>query len=184
MNKEEFLTKVKANPRPVVVDVWAPWCAPCRMIAPALQRLTKIHTGAVDVWKINADEEPELARELDVLGIPTLIVYRNGQETSRRIGAQPEAQLAELFDAARGVPPKARRGPAARDRILRLGVGTVLAGVGLSLHGAWTFILVGALVAFSAVYDRCPVWNALVPRVGELRGGKKTSLSSKGESGR
>ncbi len=184
MNKEEFLTRVKANPRPVVVDVWAPWCAPCRMIAPGLQRLTKVRTEAVDVWKVNAHEEPELARALDMLGIPTLTVYHNGQGISRRIGAQPETQLAELFDAARGVLPKARRGPAAFDRILRLGVGTVLAGVGLSLDGAWTLIPVGALVAFCAVQDRCPIWNALVPRAGELLGGKKTSLPSNGESGR
>jgi len=176
MNKEEFLTKVKANPRPVVVDVWAPWCAPCRMIAPALQRLAEAHTGAVDVWKINADEEPELARALGVLGIPTLIVYRNGEEVSRRVGAQPEGHLAELLDAAHGVPPKAMSATAPLERILRLGVGAVLAGLG--------FALAGALVAFGAVYDRCPIWNALVPRVGELLGGKKTRLPSGGESGR
>jgi hypothetical protein len=82
------------------------------------------------------------------------------------------------------VPPKAKGGPALLDRILRLGAGAALAGLGFSLAGAWPLVLAGALVPFSAVCDRCPIWNALVPRVGELLGGKKTSLPSGGESGR
>lgn len=93
MNKEEFLTKAKANPRPVVVDVWAPWCTPCRMIAPALQGLAGAHTGAVDVWKINADDEPGLARALGVLGIPRLIVYRNS--SMRHAVCRPRRKAAQ-----------------------------------------------------------------------------------------
>jgi thioredoxin 1 len=181
MTREEFLTKVRSNSNPVVVDVWAPWCMPCRMIAPSLERLGVLHAGAVDVWKINADDEPQLARELGVLGIPTLIAFRDGKEVARRVGAAQESQLGELFDRARGVVPKHRPGPTQRDRILRLGGGTVLVVLGIVLVGAWPLALAGALLAFSGVYDRCPIWKAVAPHLIELWGGKKAGSQGVGE---
>ncbi len=110
MTAAEFLAKVKANPHPVVVDVWAPWCAPCRMITPALERLEATHAGTVDLWKINADDEPELTRDLGVMGIPTLIAYRGGEEVARHVGAAPEIRLRGLLEQARGLPVNDRTG--------------------------------------------------------------------------
>jgi thioredoxin len=184
VTKEEFLATVAVNPNPVVVDVWAPWCAPCRRIAPALERLGASHVGAVDVWKINADDEPQLARELDVLGIPTLIAFRAGKEVARRVGAAPEAQLGELFDRARGLATPPRPGPTQWDRIVRLGSGTVLAVLGFSLAGGWPLALAGALLAFSGVYDRCPIWQAIVHGLLDRRHGKKAAAPAVGESER
>ncbi len=183
MTRTEFLAKVKANPRPVVVDLWAPWCVPCRMIAPALERLGAAHVGVVDVWKINADDEPQLVVDLGVLGIPTLIAYRGGEEVARHVGAAPEAQLRVLFDRARGTGTQPPQGPTQRDRLVRLGGGALLAAFGFALAGAWPLVLGGALLAFSGVYDRCPIWQAIVPRLVKRRGGKGTASPAMRESG-
>jgi thioredoxin len=184
MKKAEFLAKVKANPHPVVVDVWAPWCAPCRMITPALERLEATHAGTVDLWKINADDEPELARDLGVMGIPTLIAYRGDEEIARHVGAAPEAQLRALFDRARGAGDQPRPGPTRCGRIVRLGGGTLLAALGIALAGAWPLIPAGALLAFSGVYDRCPVWRAIAPRLVGRQGDKRAAVPAVGETGR
>ncbi len=184
MSSEEFLAKVRVNPNPIVVDIWAPWCAPCRMITPALERLAASHKGSVDVWKINADDEPQLTRELGVLGIPTLIVFRDGKEVTRQIGAAPEAQLGVLFDRARGVAIQPRPGLAQEDRLLRLGGGLVLAALGVSLAGGWPLVLIGGVLAFSGVYDRCPIWQAIAARLVQKRRGKKAALPAVRESGR
>ena len=80
MDSQAFFEKLKQNPRPVVVDLWAPWCGPCKMVKPILEKLAQEYTGRVDLWQINADDNQDLLRELKVYGIPTLIVYRDGKE--------------------------------------------------------------------------------------------------------
>jgi thioredoxin 1 len=164
MTKEEFEQKLRAHSRPVVVDFWAVWCAPCRAIEPALKQLEKEYAGRVDTWKINADEEMELLRSLHIYGIPTLIAYRDDKDVARRTGAAPMAALASLYESAlSGEPPK-KMALAFADRLLRLGAGLAVISIavlsGLSgMH--WLVAAVGAGIMFTAVYDRCPIWQAL-----------------------
>ena len=78
---------------PVVVDLWAPWCGPCRMIAPVLADLAARHAGRLKVVKVNVDEEPELAARFDAHSIPLLVVLRDGKEVDRIVGALPRPAL-------------------------------------------------------------------------------------------
>jgi thioredoxin 2 len=86
---------------PVVVDLWAPWCGPCRMISPVLEQLASEHAGALKIVKVNVDEEPALGARFDARSIPLLIVMRGGREVDRIVGALPrpalEARLAPLL---------------------------------------------------------------------------------------
>lgn len=87
MTFDEFKQKLAENPRPVVIDLWAPWCGPCRAIAPALKKLAAEYDGRVDLWKVNVDDEPDVACGLRVMGIPTLMVFRGGKQVARITGA-------------------------------------------------------------------------------------------------
>ena len=86
---------------PVVVDLWAPWCGPCRAIAPVLEQLAAEHAGKLKVIKVNVDDEPELGARFDARAIPLLVVLKDGQEVDRIIGARPpreyEQRLAPLL---------------------------------------------------------------------------------------
>jgi thioredoxin 2 len=90
-----------ASSVPVVVDLWAPWCGPCRMIAPVLSDLAARHAGKLKVVKVNVDEEPQLAARFDARSIPLLLVLRDGREVDRIVGALPrpalEARLAAVL---------------------------------------------------------------------------------------
>jgi thioredoxin 2 len=88
-----FAEASDAGSLPVLVDVWAPWCGPCRMVSPVLDRLAHELAGRVKLVKVNADAAPGVARRFSVQGIPTLLLMRRGQVVARQTGAQPEPAL-------------------------------------------------------------------------------------------
>jgi thioredoxin 2 len=92
-----FDAAVKAD-MPVMVDFWAPWCAPCRMVTPAVEALARNRAGSLKVVKLNIDTAPDLAARYDVQGIPLLLLMQEGREVNRLVGAAPEPQIREWLD--------------------------------------------------------------------------------------
>jgi thioredoxin 1 len=161
MDTQQFFEKLKQNQRPVVVDFWAPWCGPCRMVKPTLEKLSQEYEGRVDFWEVNADESQDLLRTLKVYGIPTLVAYESGTEKVRYVGAKPAGVLKSLFESlSTGQAPEPNQ-LSTRDRFLRLILGTTILGVGWNLHYNWLLLIIGGVLMFSAIYDRCPIWKAI-----------------------
>ena len=90
-----FDETVQGSTEPVVVDFWAEWCGPCKMIAPILEEIAGEQVGKLRVAKLNVDDAPEIARRFEVMSIPTLLVFRDGEPAKRIVGAKGKAQLLE-----------------------------------------------------------------------------------------
>ncbi len=93
-----FEKTVLESSLPVIVDFWAPWCGPCKMVAPTLDKLAKDHAGELLVAKVNTDENPEWAMQYGVQGIPTMLLIYDGKVVNRQVGALPEPILREIVD--------------------------------------------------------------------------------------
>jgi len=94
----DFSAAVEAAPL-AMVDFWAAWCGPCKMLGPTIEELAQQYDGKVLIGKVNVDEEPELARAFGVMSIPTVVFLKNGREFDRKVGLMPAGAYTEVLDA-------------------------------------------------------------------------------------
>jgi thioredoxin 2 len=95
-----FESEVEVSPLPVLVDMWAPWCGPCRVIAPVLDELASEMAGRVRVAKLNVDENPATSRRFDIRSIPALILFKDGREVERMLGARPKPDIVRWLETS------------------------------------------------------------------------------------
>ncbi len=97
ITKENFNTEVLQNDKTVLLDFWASWCGPCRMLSPIVDEVAEERTD-IKVGKVNVDEQPDLAAEFGVMSIPTLLVFKNGKLVNQTVGARPKSGVLALLD--------------------------------------------------------------------------------------
>ena len=97
ITKDNFEAEVLQSDIPVLVDFWASWCGPCKMLSPIITQIAEEQAGKVKVGKVNVDEQPELAAQFRVMSIPTLMVFKNGEVVNQSLGVQPKEQVEALF---------------------------------------------------------------------------------------
>lgn len=98
VSDQSFESDVLNSSTPVLVDFWAEWCGPCKMLAPILESVVDDYAGKVKIVKINVDDNPETAPKFGIRGIPTLILFKNGQVVTTKVGALSKSQLTDFLD--------------------------------------------------------------------------------------
>ena len=98
ITRDNFEAEVLKSDIPVILDFWATWCGPCRMIAPTLAEIAEENQGKIKVGKVNVDEEMELAVQFGIVSIPTLIVFKNGQKVNQAVGVMPKGAILDLVN--------------------------------------------------------------------------------------
>jgi thioredoxin 1 len=101
LSDQDFESEVLQSTEPVLIDFWAPWCGPCRMIAPVIEELATENLGSVKVGKINIDDSPNTAATYGVSSIPTLMIFKNGEVVDRFVGIQPKKRLQDALEQAK-----------------------------------------------------------------------------------
>lgn len=160
MNQSIFEAKIQKSTRPVVVEFWAPWCGPCKVMTPYLKSAEQEFSGQVDLWRINADENPELLRSLGVMGIPTMIGYNNGQQVARKTGAMTLENVSGFFTAVKNNQPFSKSLTWV-DRFIRIIPALFFFWMGATNGISYWMLGIGAAFLFSAFYDRCPIYKVV-----------------------
>lgn len=97
ITKNNFEQEVLHSDKPVLIDFWAPWCGPCRMLSPVISEIAEEYGDKIKVCKVNVDDEGELAASFNVMSIPTLVVVKDGKVTNSVVGVRPKAQIVEMI---------------------------------------------------------------------------------------
>jgi thioredoxin 1 len=136
-------------------------------MAPGLKTVSQEMTDRVRLWKINADENPEILKALGVMGIPTMIGYKAGMQVARRTGAMQVDGIRAFFEAVeKGEAPQTKL--TSFDRVIRLVIALAFFVLGTVNGITYWQLAIGAIVFFSAVYDRCPIYKAIAPKIKSL----------------
>lgn len=99
ITKENFEGEVLKSTGPVLIDFWASWCGPCRMVSPIIDQLAEEYAGKITVGKVNVDEQAELASQYAIVSIPTILVFKNGKIADKKVGAHAKDDFCDMIDA-------------------------------------------------------------------------------------
>lgn len=148
-------------------------------MSPNVEKLNTKLGKTIDIWKLNADEHTALMQSLGIFGIPTLLIYKAGEEVSRHSGALSLHALETRVRANLDPSTKLQIeicGPSRIDRLLRFGSGAVIVAYGWFSGPIWLLIGIGIVIAFTSIYDRCPIWQLVSARIKSLFQGITVSI--------